>query len=792
MTAQSHDTPPRPTALPVHVSGIPHELRQRNQWIIWRYTWKPDKQKWDKPPRTAQHGIVIDPTNDKRWAPFATANTAMSTRHMDGLGYCVGPDDPYTFIDLDHCRDPETGLIDPAAVAVVENLGGYWEISPSGTGLRGVVRATLAGPGRNRPASWRNGEAGRIELYSTGKYLTMTGHVVRDVEIIPEAQAAVDKLYASLEPERTNGQAHEPVGGQAPSAASWEASPPLSDDDVLAKAGAAKNAAAFLRLWGGDARDYPGDDGQVDDSRADAGLLERLAFYTQDRDQLDRLLRRSGLYRAKWERADYRARTLDYVLSRLRETWQPGGDGLMLVLPSRNGEAAPRPCTDLGNSERLLDQHGSDLLYCAALPDGWLTWVDGCWRSDATRGVYKRAKTTVRAIYAEADAATHMSARKELAQWAVRSEAAGKIEAMVNLARSAVAVETQTFDTHSWLLNVQNGVIDLQTGQLRPHRRDLWLTKQTPVAYDADAQCPRWERFILEIFGGDTDLAAFIQRAVGYSLTSDTRERVLFVMHGRGRNGKDTLLEVISTLLGDYALRTPADTLLTRENDRGRVSDDVAALRGGRFVAASETDEGRWLSEAKVKELTGSQTLTARHLYGRYFQFEAEFKLWLATNHQPVIRGTDDGIWDRIRLLPFNVRFYLPWEERPPDAPAADLGLKATLRRELPGILNWAIAGCRAWQREGLGMPAAVQRANTAYRAEMDTLAPFLAECCVQHPSFSVSVGALYQTYVAWCERSGEKPLGKIKFGRQLAERGYRQERGTGGEHHWFGLGLPA
>jgi P4 family phage/plasmid primase-like protien len=470
-----------------------------------------------------------------------------------------------------------------------------------------------------------------------------------------------------------------------------------------------------------------------------------------------------------------------------------GGDGDEPADDREPTAAAPpeaRPCTDLGNSERLLDRYGRDLLYCDALPAGWLTWTDGCWRSDGTREVYERAKATVRSIYTEADAAPRASERKELAQWAVRSEAAGKIEALVSLARSAIAVEASTFDADSWLLNVQNGVIDLRTGLLLPHRRDLRLTKQALVAYDAHATCPRFEQFLREVFAGDAALASFLQRAIGYSLTGDTRERVLFVLHGRGRNGKDTLLEIITALLGDYALRTPADTLLTHDKDRARVPDDVAALRGARFVPASETDEGRALSEARVKELTGNQTLSARHLYGRYFQFQPEFKLWLATNHKPTIRGTDDGIWDRLRLLPFDVRFYLPWEERPPDGLAADMDLKATLRAELPGILAWAVRGCLAWQREGLGMPEAIQKANTAYRADMDVLAPFLTECCVLSPFAYVSVSALYRAYATWAEASGERPLGKRTFGNRLIEHGCGQCRGTGGEHRWLGIGL--
>src|SRR5579884_49993 len=266
-----------------------------------------------------------------------------------------------------------------------------------------------------------------------------------------------------------------------------------------------------------------------------------------------------------------------------------------------------------------------------------------------------------------------------------------------------------------------------------------------------------------------------------HSLTGTTGERVLFVLYGAGRNGKSTFMETIHALLGDYAKVAPAEMLMARRYGGG-IPNDVAALKGARFVSASETAEGRRLDETKVKQLTGGDTISARFLHAEFFTFRPQFKLWLATNHKPTVRGTDDGIWDRIRLVPFSIRI--------PDT-EVDRELPLKLRGELSGILAWAVRGCRQWQRDGrLGEPDTVRAATAGYRAEMDVLAVFLRDRCVALSSVSVPVKDLHAAYRAWCEENGEYPLSQRELTARLKERGFDEPKHRRDGYYWIGLGL--
>jgi putative DNA primase/helicase len=435
--------------------------------------------------------------------------------------------------------------------------------------------------------------------------------------------------------------------------------------------------------------------------------------------------------------------------------------------------------TDLGNAERLYARNEGDILYCA-LWNKWLVFDGKRYAIDNTQRIDKLAQDTVRAMYAEASAESNEKERKAIAQHALKSEAEPRLRAMVSRAQVLCPVLPEQLDALPWLLNVQNGTIDLRTGTFEPPRREHLLTKVAPVVYDPKAECPIFRAFLKTILGESEALQDFLQRAVGRSLTGDVSEKILHVLWGTGDNGKTTFLEAIHSLLGeDYAVRTPTETLLTRSENT--IPNDLAKLKGARFVYASEAEEGKRLAEARIKDLTGGDTIPARFMRGEWFNFRPEFKLWLGTNHKPVIRGTDKAIWNRVKLIPFTVTV-------PPDR--QDKQLPDKLRAEFSGILTWAVEGCLLWQNHGLAVPDEVQAATQEYRGEMDVLGGFLKECCVEKEGARVKAGDLLTAFQEW---SGEKKMTFHKFKTKLEERGFHSERSSiTGHVEWQDLGLLA
>ncbi len=445
------------------------------------------------------------------------------------------------------------------------------------------------------------------------------------------------------------------------------------------------------------------------------------------------------------------------------------------------GTGEPIRLTDVGNGRRLVMQHGRNLRYCAHWKS-WLVWDGKRWARDETGQVEQYAKETVRAMFDEARAYPDEfeEYRRSLYKHALKSEGKYRIAAMVSMAESErpIVARPDDFDRDPWLLNCANGTLDLRTGKLLPHSRERMITRLTPVAYDPHATAPTWERFLSDILDGNADLAHFMQRAVGYSLTGDTSEQCLFILWGSGANGKSTLIEAIRAAVGEYCHHTPVETLMVRRSQS--IPNDIARLKGARLVTATEAEENQRLAESLVKQMTGGDRLTARFLHGEFFEFRPTFKVWLATNHKPVIRGTDRAIWRRIRLVPFTVT--IPEEKQ-------DNELGDKLAEELPGILAWAVQGCLAWQREGLGVPDTVADATQSYRDEMDRLGGFLADCCVLTPKAQGGASELYQAYTDWCDANGERAVSGTRFGRQLAARGFDKERKHSG-WAYYGLGL--
>lgn len=437
--------------------------------------------------------------------------------------------------------------------------------------------------------------------------------------------------------------------------------------------------------------------------------------------------------------------------------------------------------TDMGNAERMVYYYGDCLKYCHPW-DKWLVWDEKRLKLDDTAAAARMARDTVKKMYEEASKIEDDDKRLAMATHARRSDSSGKIKAMLELAAimEGVPVLPDQLDADPFLFNCLNGTLNLKTLELRPHRQTDLLTKLAPVAFDMNAKAPTWHEFLHTIMDGNRDLMTFLQKAVGYSLTGDTREQVLFILYGSGENGKSTFMETIAALLGDgYSLQMPMSTLMIRRNEN--IPNDLARLKGARFVSSVEAEEGQRLAESLVKQMTGGDRLVARFLRAEFFEFKPEFKLWLATNHKPQIRGTDHAIWRRIRLIPFEVK--IPKEKQ-------DKSLSKKLLAELPGVLAWALEGMALWIAEGLDPPAEVEKATADYRAEMDILSDFIDSCCIVNKIAKISAKNIYKAYLKWCEENGEKPLSQRTFGMRLTERGFAKFQGTGGYYFWDGIGL--
>lgn len=791
--------------------SIPAALRALSQWVCWRYEERNGKR--TKAPINARSNGVLHhaKTNDPAtWSDFATAlQTCERHPELNGVGFCFAKGDGLTGIDLDHVIHPDTGELTAEAAEILDHFQGtYAEISPSGTGLRLFCYGTPSRSGKNV------GKDKWLEVYSfpSSRYLTLTGeHWHSSHAEVTHQQAALDWLHQRfMQMESTGEEAHSSHGPAQT----------LDCDDatLLEKARAAKNGPEFEQLWSGNTAAHHGDD-----SAADLALTNILAFWTNgNAEQIDRLFRQSGLMRPKWDsvrgESTYGQETIAKAVAgtpqgyskkiiRRRDTRKisksaVSSDPLFQVellqhLPTVSA------CTHLANSYRIRHYYRERIWYALGL--GWIMWTGQFWRSDPTsegsiatgfidglsRLIASESAALSRRAADEADQDRRkalMLQAENLLKWAVQSENERTIASGLRLTKHSLLIDYAELNADPWLFNVQNGTIDLRTCTLRPHDPANLITFISPVTYDPTATCPTWERFLSEVFADNQDMVAFIQRAVGWSLTGVVKERALFFLYGdTGKNGKTTLVEVLMKLVGicgessyGYGRKVGADTFMKSKN----IEDNqrkASTLAGPRFICTSEVDEEHRLNEQLIKDITGGDTIEGRRLYQEPFTFKPQFKPWMYGNHKPEIRGTDDAIWSRVRLIPFEVSFL----------GREDLDLPVKLEAELSGILNWALRGCLSWQQIGLQPPAKVQAATAAYREEMDVFGPFIRECCVIHRNAEVWANDLWSAYKGWCADSGMREQTQNKLGRYLRSKGFITDESSGRVKR-LGLGLRA
>jgi putative DNA primase/helicase len=593
----------------------------------------------------------------------------------------------------------------------------------------------------------------------------------------------------------------------------------LADDGVLfGKIRRSRTSHEFERLWSGDAGDDP--------SGADFRLCCMLAFWTcKDAGRMDALFRQSGLYRnegraEKWDRkhhADgrtYGEGTIDRAIAATGEIYQggkrteggfrnrpPGPADASDHWPEPLRDEAPvTPCGDVANAQRIHREFGRDLLHVPGM--GWLAWRGDHWAPDepfAKRcslrlgwiiaGEASELASKAGALDPEgkrflkgegagqeetrARKACQLQAQSDaLRAWAVEVERRGsRIPRALAFAQAYLSKRANELDTNGWLLPCVNGVLDLKTGQLREHRRSDFYTAALGIAYDPKAKAPTWTRFLGEVFAENQTLIDYIQRAAGYCLTGEVGEHVLFILYGTGSNGKSTFLSALQAVFGPFMRPAAPGLLMATQSERHPA--DIADIRGARLVTAVENAEGRSFDEERVKWLTGGDRLKARMMRQDFFEFDPTAKFWLATNHKPVVRGGDYGVWWRIHLIPFTVTL-LPENK--------DTALPAKLAAEAPGILAWLVEGCREWQRIGLAPSAEVLAATEEYRSEMDTIGQFVVERLVEDCRATVAGKEVYSAYRAWCDENGLRPASQQALGRKLVEKGVEKAhtmRGT-------------
>lgn len=729
---------------------IPQSLRDARRWVCFDAAKKPIN------PVTSMNAKPNDPTT---WGTLEAAQAAVSRYGLRGVGVLLG--DGLCGIDIDHCRDPETGQLSEMATAIVEKMQTYTEISPSGTGLH------LLFYGEKPAGACRKSSIG-LEMYDGGRYFTVTGNVFKALPI-SERTAECAAVYAEYlaKPERP---------AAPPASIPASSSPNIDDETILKIASSAKDGERFAALYAGDWGGY-----YSSHSEADLGFANLLAFwFGADLERMDRIFRSSGLMRSKWDERrgakTYGRTTLDRALADCQVVYEPNPpldrtpfvDQAQAIsdLTAKYGSApssVPAPgvktysLDDTGNARRFRDQYADKLRY-NPIDKCWLVWDGTRWQRDELTKVKCYADEMLDQMDKSCFGIHDMNMAGAMRRHIQKSRSSRSKEAFLKEAQHlpGISMLPAQFDRNKGLLNLKNGVLDLAKRQLLPHDREKYITRLSPVLYDPDAKAPVWEQFLASITGNDASLIEYLQVMTGYCLSGSTREQCMFFLFGNGSNGKSTFLDVLSSLCGDYCMNAQAETITsTRTRSSGAARSDVARLKGARVVTIEEGDEGAMLDEGLVKQMTGGNTITARFQYGKEFEFRPEFKLLMATNHKPKVRGTDLGIWRRIRLIPFTQCI-------PPDK--QDMLLPQKLEAELPGILNWALDGLHKWlknsqggKRHGLPFCAAVEDATAEYKQEQDRIAAFLSDCTVPAEGEAIQASVLFRTYLNWCSDNNER-----------------------------------
>ena len=738
--------------------NIPKELRNLKQWGLFHLKYVPERHKSTKIPLNAYDGTLGKSNDPSTWAEFDTALRALDKfDNADGLAFYFA--NGYVGLDIDNINNDLQDYLAGAPETLVSKFkkftsDTYMEVSQSSKGIHAIFKGKIPGK-RRRKANY--------EMYESGRFFALTGNTIGPNKIQSLNQTEMKKLYEFLfgkdKTVNISSFQDQPIND-------------LSVSEIINRMlTSAKGQRDKLFMQGGWERLY------TSHSEADLAFANDLAFWTgKNFQKMDTIFRNSSLMRDKWDEkrgaTTYGIATLNKAINDTVNTFNSRDAeaenvyGFNKVSESKK-KVPPRSWDDMGMAQRFLDQLPHSFLY-SMTDKMWYAYNGSYWEQD-NQGLIEKAADEVINNLKNESLVIQDDADKDKAQQAwqkfIKGERSRSSKVnMINEIKHLVPVLHSQWDKEKMMLNTPSGYIDLTNGTLHDHDYKKMFTQETGVDYTEKVDCPLWIEFLNQTFQNDQELIHFIQKIVGYSLTGSNAEQVMFILFGNGRNGKSVLLNIIKYISGSYAKTMNATTIMQKHNNSGQgPTSDIARLEGARLVVSSEANEGDRIDESLIKQMTGGDTLVARYSYGRDFEFDPVFKLWMATNHMPKIYGTDEGIWRRLIIIPFT---HTVKKEN------IDKNLEDKLKAESMGILKWAIDGAMMWQREGLNPPEVIKQASQDYRKEMDVIEAFISESCVVGDEFKVKASELFDAYKKWAnETNNWEGMSNTKFGMEISKR---------------------
>ena len=786
--------------MPVNFVNIPDVLKQSASFCVWKYEKRSGRR--TKVPYNPRTGALAKTNEPATFSDFSTAMKAYAIGGWDGIGYRVS--EGIGAIDIDHCIREDGSLNDVAASILGIFPNAYFERSPSGTGLRGFFRLS-PDFAYDKTIYYINNRKHGLEVYlpgTTNRFVTVTGDMFRPGTVERDDDALRNLLDTFM---KRNTR----------TASTFKGSPVsyFTDEQVIKHASESRSGDKFTMLWEG--RWSEGYDSQSD---ADMAFVSMLCFWCGCvEEQIDRIFRSSGLMRDKWDRmtgdATYGQITIRNAVASCSEIYRPVAglpdeDDILLDftdldadsiqeerdrreregytftpdyrhLTSTIEELSPHTSPryesfQIGNGRMFVDFFRSIILMNDTR-GRWYIYDGRVWRPDQHDiKISEMAKDFRDALLSFAPSITSEDTRKRFMERVQKLDQRKYRDLMVKDAASdpAVTVDMSAFDRDKYLFNCHNGTINLLTGEFRPHSPADMLTKMTEVDYVPDAVCERWLTFMEEVMEGDKGRIRYLQKAIGYAMSGDTRLECMFILYGAtSRNGKGTTMETVLRILGEYG-RTAKPDMLSKKGfaDSAGPSEDVARLNGARMVNVSEPEKSMQIDASLTKQMTGNNILTARFLRENSFEFKPQFKLFIDTNHLPQISDMTLFESDRIKIIPFNRHF---------SAAERDIDLKSYFAKpeNLSGILNWCLEGFRLYMTEGLAMPDSVEMATAQYRQQSDRIMMFTSQCVKKEKGQELRAQAVYSRYKDWCAENGFKYENAANFRKKMEQAGFVYQR---------------